>query len=74
MQRVQEGMERQTAGFRFLEADSGFPLCEDPGSRQGGREDGLAQEESQHGREEMVDVSARLEGYNKWRTGEWKIR
>ena len=67
MQRMQEGVERQTVWFRLLEADSGIPLREDPGCCKGGREDGLAQEGSQHGREEVVDVSERLEGY-KWVT------
>ena len=67
MQRMQEGMERPTVGFRFLDADSGFPLREDSWSGESGREDGRAQEESQDGREEVVDVSARLE-VSDWRT------
>ena len=49
MQRMQEGMERPTVGFRFLDADSGFPLREDSWSGESGREDGRAQEESQDG-------------------------
>ena len=62
MQRMQEGLERQGLGFRLLEADSGFPLRQNQGSGKGGGEDGHAQEVSQHGGEEVVDVSARMAG------------
>ena len=62
MQRVREGLERPTDGLRPLDADSGPSVREDTRGRETGREDGLAQEGPQHGREEVVDVRSRRIG------------
>ena len=48
-------------GVRLLVADSGFTVRQNQGSGEGGGENGHAQV-SQHGREEVVDMSARMAG------------
>ena len=49
-------------GVRLLVADSGFTLRQNQGRGEGGGENGHAQDVSQHGGEELVDVSAQMAG------------